>query len=91
MKIINLKEMYSNYYIRKWKKQGLRLITERPPTTTQEALDNFFRSKTSPDTTKYQLRAIRKEKRRTRLKRLDWRDYLKEEYKWKNIKLIIQN
>lgn len=80
MEVVNLKEMYSDYYIRKWKKQGLRLITERPPTTTMEILDDFFKYRNNGKG-KYQQRAIRQEKERARVKKLDWREYLKEEYK----------
>ena len=83
MTTINLKEMYSNYYIRQWKKQGLPLITERPPTTTQELLDNFFMNK--GNTKKHQKKAMAKTIREIKKRKttLNWRDYIKEEYKWK--------
>ena len=81
MTIINLKEMYSNYYIRKWKKQGLPLITERPPTTTQEILDRFFMERRSYKESKNQRKAIFCEKKQRRIRKLDWKDYIKEEYK----------
>lgn len=82
--IINLKEMYSNYYIRQWKREGLPLITERPPTTTQELFDKFFESKSNRRFKKeHQQRfAIKQERRNKAIKKLDWRDYLKEEYRW---------
>ena len=79
MTIINLKEMYSNYYIRQWKKEGLRLITQRPPTTTQEILDNFFMNRSNK--VRYKINAIKNERARARIKKLDWKDYLREEYK----------
>ena len=77
MELINLKEKYSDYYIRIWKKQGLRLITERPPTTTQILFDDFFKNRKS--IRKYQNKAIRAE--RQKKKRLEYKDYLREEYK----------
>lgn len=86
MTIINLKEMYSNYYIREWKKKGLPLITERPPTTTDVLLDQFF-SGISPKR-KSRKKAIAKttDLRNRKRSKLDWRDYLKEDYKWKSIR-----
>lgn len=78
---INLKERYSGYYIRLWKKQGLPLIKQRPPTTTEELLEDFFRTISSGK--KRQPKAIQKSIRKSNLEKLDWRDYLREEYKWK--------
>ena len=79
MKTINLKEMYSDYYIRAWKKQGLVLITQRPPTTTETLLNNFFNEVYSPKK-KYKTKAIQHEFTKRGNKKLDWRDYVKEEY-----------
>ena len=80
MTIINLKEMYSPYYIRQWKKEGLPLIKERPPTTTEEILQKFFESRVSRK--KSQRKAIQKT-RENRIKakgKINWRDYIKEDY-----------
>ena len=82
MKTINLKEMYSDYYIREWKKQGLILITQRPPTTTETLLEQFF-SSYKPPTTRNRKKAIYREIKKRENKRLDWREFLPEQYKWK--------
>ena len=84
MTIINLKDMYSNYYIREWKRQGLPLLTERPPTTTDFLLEEFFKTMVKPKQ-ENKRKAINKEKelRNKRKNKLDWRDYL-----WKNLDLI---
>ena len=81
MTIINLKDMYSNYYIRQWKKEGLPLIKERPPQTTEELLERFFATRVS-NRIKSQKKAIAKthDERVRKSSKLDWRDYLKEEY-----------
>lgn len=79
MEIINLKELYSNYYINHWKKQGLPLITERPPTTTDVLLERFFNSLSNPR--KNRRKAIRKNIEATHKRKLDYQDYVRGEYK----------
>ena len=79
MKIINLKERYTDYYITKWKNQGLPLITERPPTTTEAMLEKFFSERKPLNQNKGKARAIGIRARQ--LSRLNYEDYLKEEYK----------
>lgn len=82
MTIINLKDMYSDYYIRQWKKEGLPLITERPPTTTQEILNNFFNGRIiCKKNNKKKAIAQTYKKMTNKAKKIDWRDYIKEEYK----------
>ena len=85
MTIINLKEMYSNYYIREWKKKGLPLITERPPTTTDVLLDRFFSEISTKRKCKRKAIAKTTELRNKKKSKLDWRDYLEEGYKWESI------
>ena len=77
MTVINLKEMYSDYYIREWKKKGLPLITERPPRTTDVLLEQFFSTLFSSK--KQQRNAITRNKEQIANARnkLDWRDYIK--------------
>lgn len=77
--IVYLKDIYSDYYIRLWKKQGLRLVTERPPTTTEAMLEKFFSERKPQNKNKGKVRAIGIRARQ--LSRLSYEDYLKEEYK----------
>ena len=81
MTIINLNEMYSSYYISQWKKEGLPLITERPPTTTEEILNRFFEQRQRFKNNKVKKQQSKKIKTYYTRKKLDWRDYIKEEYK----------
>ena len=77
MEIINLKDSYSNYYICKWKKEGLQLITQRPPTTTKSLFEEFLKNRTSRK--RYQGKAIRKEKQRKQ--KLNLEDFIRRDYK----------
>ena len=72
MEVLNLKERYSANRIREWKKQGLILITERPPTTTEELFIQFFTTRKTNKKPKIKLN-------RTNKTKLDWRDYTKGE------------
>ena len=76
METIVLKDYYSNYYIRKWVKQGLPLITERPATTTKKIFEEFIANKPKEET---------KEKRNKRIgnlisnrQKIDWKQYIRE-------------
>lgn len=73
---MQLNEYYSNHYIRKWKKQGLPLIKERPATTYKEVFEKFImQAPKTPEITRK--KAIAK----TIESKLDYKNYLGGNYK----------
>ena len=73
---MQLNEYYSNHYIRKWKKQGLPLIKERPATTYREVFEKFIvQAPQIPETSR------RKAIARTIESKLDFKNYLGGSYK----------
>ena len=76
---MQLNEFYSNHYIRKWKKQGLPLIKERPATTYKEVFEKFI----------MQAPKVPEQKRKVAIARtienkLNFKNYLGGNYKWQN-------
>ena len=86
MTIINLNEWakergFSNYHVRCWIKNGLKTIRQRPYITTLEALESFFEETLQERESKKI--ASKKIAYRNMKKKLDFNDYLREEFKWK--------
>ena len=75
---LNLSEKYSNYYIRLWKKQGLRLIKERPATTTEEIFEEFIKNKPQGETRENKNRRISKLITHAQKTKLDWKKFIRE-------------